>query len=137
MQVRELLLRIEAGGILPPLVVLQVLSKNPRLKLSLVKDYVTRQLQADSRWARGWGSSRVRARWGGGVVGGWVGGWGWGWGWVMVVVKGWGGGWGGGEGTLRPTVHLHLHLHLHMQRPPPSTILASSCSAPSAQEHPG
>ncbi|PSC75564.1 vacuolar -sorting-associated 11-like protein [Micractinium conductrix] len=51
-QVRELLLRIEAGGILPPLVVLQVLSKNPRLKLSLVKDYVTRQLQADSRSIR-------------------------------------------------------------------------------------
>ena len=48
-QVQELLARIEAGGILPPLVVLQVLSKSPTFRLSLVKDYVTRQLQADSR----------------------------------------------------------------------------------------
>jgi hypothetical protein len=47
--VQELLARIEAGGILPPLVVLQVLSKSPTFRLSLVKDYVTRQLQADSR----------------------------------------------------------------------------------------
>ncbi|PRW51086.1 vacuolar -sorting-associated 11-like protein isoform A [Chlorella sorokiniana] len=51
-QVRELLGRIEAGGILPPLVVLQVLSQNPRFRLSLVKDYVTRQLQADNRSIR-------------------------------------------------------------------------------------
>lgn len=48
---RELLARIEASGILPPLVVLQVLAKNPAFRLSLVQDYVTRQLQADNRWA--------------------------------------------------------------------------------------
>ena len=48
---QELLARIEAGGILPPLVVLQVLSKSPSFRLSLVKDYVTRQLQADNRSA--------------------------------------------------------------------------------------
>jgi hypothetical protein len=52
-QVRELLERIEAGGILPPLVVLQVLARHPGFQLSLVKDYVTRQLQADSRCAAG------------------------------------------------------------------------------------
>ncbi|EFN56788.1 hypothetical protein CHLNCDRAFT_144280 [Chlorella variabilis] len=51
-QVQELLARIEAGGILPPLVVLQVLSRNPAFNLSLVKDYVTRQLQADNRRVR-------------------------------------------------------------------------------------
>lgn len=48
---QDLLARIEASGILPPLVVLQLLAKNPAFKLSLVKDYVTRQLQADNRWA--------------------------------------------------------------------------------------
>ena len=48
---QELLGRIEAGGILPPLVVLQVLSRSPAFRLSLVKDYVARQLQADSRQA--------------------------------------------------------------------------------------
>ena len=49
LQVQELLSYIEDGAILPPLVVLQSLSKNPGFRLSLVKDYVTRQLQADSR----------------------------------------------------------------------------------------
>lgn len=52
LQVQDLLARIEASGILPPLVVLQVLAKGPAFKLSLVKDYVTRQLQADNRWVQ-------------------------------------------------------------------------------------
>lgn len=39
---------IEAKGLLPPLVVLQILAKNPRLKLSLVKDYMARQLSAEN-----------------------------------------------------------------------------------------
>ncbi|KAL4418990.1 hypothetical protein ABPG77_004463 [Micractinium sp. CCAP 211/92] len=51
-EVQDLLARIEASGILPPLVVLQVLAKGPAFKLSLVKDYVTRQLQADNRSIR-------------------------------------------------------------------------------------
>ena len=33
---------------LPPLVILQILAKNPRLKLSLVKDYMARQLKAEN-----------------------------------------------------------------------------------------
>ncbi|KAI3427097.1 hypothetical protein D9Q98_007036 [Chlorella vulgaris] len=51
-RVQELLERIEAGGILPPLVVLQILSRNSTFQLSLVKDYVTRQLAADNRSLR-------------------------------------------------------------------------------------
>eukprot|EP00887_Chlorella_sp_A99_P001223 scaffold14.g1223.t1 len=47
--VQQVLQRIEAGNLLPPLVVLQVLSQNPAFKLSLVKGYVTRQLQAENR----------------------------------------------------------------------------------------
>ena len=39
---------IEAGGLLPPLVVLQTLAQNPRLKLSLVKEYIARQLRSES-----------------------------------------------------------------------------------------
>jgi hypothetical protein len=35
--VREVLAHIEAGGLLPPLVVLQALAANPALKLSVVK----------------------------------------------------------------------------------------------------
>lgn len=34
---REVLAHIEAGGLLPPLVVLQALAANPALKLSVVK----------------------------------------------------------------------------------------------------
>ena len=41
--------RIEAGGLLPPLVVPQSLGANPGLRLELVKGYVTRQLQAEHR----------------------------------------------------------------------------------------
>jgi hypothetical protein len=35
---------IEAGNLLPPLVVLQTLAKNPELKMGIVKDYIGRQL---------------------------------------------------------------------------------------------
>ena len=48
LQIKEVLGHIEAGGLLPPLVVLQTLAKNPRLKLSLVKDYMARQLRQES-----------------------------------------------------------------------------------------
>ncbi|CAL5228225.1 g11315 [Coccomyxa viridis] len=46
-QVREVLAHIEAGALLPPLVVLQTLAKNPQLKLSVVKDYAARTLSAE------------------------------------------------------------------------------------------
>lgn len=39
---------IEAGALLPPLVVLSILAKNPNLQLSVVKDYIARQLSAES-----------------------------------------------------------------------------------------
>ena len=39
---------IEAGSLLPPLVVLSILAKNPKLQLSTVKDYIARQLTAES-----------------------------------------------------------------------------------------
>ena len=44
---REVLAHIEAGALLPPLVVLQTLAKNPQLKLSVVKDYAARTLSAE------------------------------------------------------------------------------------------
>ena len=46
---KELVTRIEAGGVMPPLAVLPVLAKNPHLKLELVRDYVVRALQAENR----------------------------------------------------------------------------------------
>lgn len=39
---------IEAGNLLPPLVVLSILAKNSNLQLSIVKDYIARQLSAES-----------------------------------------------------------------------------------------
>lgn len=39
---------IESGNLLPPLVILQILAKNPNLKLSLVKNYMARQLKAEN-----------------------------------------------------------------------------------------
>lgn len=39
-----MLKHIEAGNLLPPLVVLSILAKNPNLQLSIVKDYIARQL---------------------------------------------------------------------------------------------
>jgi vacuolar protein sorting-associated protein 11 len=46
---RKLLARIETAAVLPPLAVLPVLARNPHLKLDLVKDYVTRALEAENR----------------------------------------------------------------------------------------
>eukprot|EP00873_Tetraselmis_striata_P041163 jgi/Tetstr1/461427/TSEL_006537.t2 len=43
-QLKEVLEHIEAGSLLPPLVVLQTLAKNPELKMGMVKDYIGRQL---------------------------------------------------------------------------------------------
>ena len=48
MQVGAVLHHIEAGNLLPPLVVLSILAKNPNLQLSIVKDYIARQLSAES-----------------------------------------------------------------------------------------
>lgn len=39
---------IETGNLLPPLVVLGILAKNPTLQLGVVKDYIARQLSAES-----------------------------------------------------------------------------------------
>lgn len=47
-QVGAVLQHIEAGNLLPPLVVLSILAKNPSLQLSTVKDYIARQLTAES-----------------------------------------------------------------------------------------
>ena len=48
LQLQEVLRQIEAGNLMPPLVVLSTLAKNPKLKLSVVKDYIARQLKAES-----------------------------------------------------------------------------------------
>ncbi|KAG0579723.1 hypothetical protein KC19_4G119500 [Ceratodon purpureus] len=48
-EVREVLVHIERDNLLPPLIVLQKLSKNPKLTLAVVKDYVARQLQQETR----------------------------------------------------------------------------------------
>ena len=47
LQVREVLAHIEAGALLPPLVVLQALAANPQLKLAVVKDYAARALAVE------------------------------------------------------------------------------------------
>jgi len=46
--VGEVLAHIEAGALLPPLVVLQALAANPALKLSAVKAYAARALAAEA-----------------------------------------------------------------------------------------
>ncbi len=43
-----MLAHIEAGGLLPPLVVLQALAANPALKLSVVKGFAARTLAAEA-----------------------------------------------------------------------------------------
>lgn len=48
-QVREALAHIERGRLLPPLVVLQQLAKNPRLPLSVAKDFISRSLAEEQR----------------------------------------------------------------------------------------
>ena len=52
-EVQALLARIEGGALLPPLLVLQALARNPRLSLDVVKGYVTRQLAGEAAAARG------------------------------------------------------------------------------------
>ncbi len=47
-QVKEVLAHIEAGALLPPLVVLQALAANPALNLSVVKGYAARVLAAEA-----------------------------------------------------------------------------------------
>ncbi len=46
---RELLSRIEAEEVMPPMAVLPVLAKNPHLRLELVRDYVIRALENENR----------------------------------------------------------------------------------------
>ncbi|XP_024520888.1 vacuolar protein-sorting-associated protein 11 homolog [Selaginella moellendorffii] len=48
-EVKEVLGYIEQYSLLPPLVVLQTLSKNPTLTLSVVKNYIATQLKQESR----------------------------------------------------------------------------------------
>ena len=43
-----MLSHIERGNLLPPMVVLQTLARNPHLKLAVVKEYMGRQLKAES-----------------------------------------------------------------------------------------
>ncbi|OAY83369.1 vacuolar protein-sorting-associated protein 11 homolog [Ananas comosus] len=48
-EVKEVLTYVERDDILPPIVVLQTLSKNPCLTLSVVKDYIARKLEQESK----------------------------------------------------------------------------------------
>lgn len=48
-EVREVLTYIERDDILPPIIVLQTLAKNPCLTLSVVKDYIARKLEEESK----------------------------------------------------------------------------------------
>ncbi|KAL9249064.1 Vacuolar protein-sorting-associated protein 11-like protein [Drosera capensis] len=48
-EVKEVLTYIERNDILPPIVVLQTLSQNPCLTLSVIKDYFARKLERESK----------------------------------------------------------------------------------------
>lgn len=48
-EVKEVLTFIERDDILPPIIVLQTLSRNPCLTLSVVKDYIARKLEQESK----------------------------------------------------------------------------------------
>lgn len=48
-EVREVLTYIERDDILPPIIVLQTLSRNPCLTLSVIKDYIARKLEQESK----------------------------------------------------------------------------------------
>ncbi|KAG0477197.1 hypothetical protein HPP92_013600 [Vanilla planifolia] len=48
-KVKEVLTYIERDDVLPPIVVLQTLSKNSCLTLSVVKDYIARKLEQESK----------------------------------------------------------------------------------------
>ena len=49
-EVKEVLTYVEKDNLLPPLIVLQTLAKNPTLKLTVVKDYIARQFQQISQF---------------------------------------------------------------------------------------
>jgi len=48
-EVKDVLTYIERDDILPPIVVLQTLSRNPCLTLSVIKDYIARKLEQESK----------------------------------------------------------------------------------------
>jgi hypothetical protein len=48
-EVKEVLSYIERDDILPPIIVLQTLSRNPCLTLSVIKDYIARKLEQESK----------------------------------------------------------------------------------------
>lgn len=48
-EVKEVLMYIERDDILPPILVLQTLSRNPCLTLSVIKDYIARKLERESK----------------------------------------------------------------------------------------
>ncbi|KAI3881210.1 hypothetical protein MKX03_015915 [Papaver bracteatum] len=48
-EVKEVLTYIERDDILPPIIVLQTLAKNPCLTLSVVKDYIAQKLEKESK----------------------------------------------------------------------------------------
>lgn len=48
-EVKEVLIYVEKDNLLPPLIVLQTLAKNPELTLSVVKEYISRQFQQTSQ----------------------------------------------------------------------------------------
>ncbi|WVZ17151.1 hypothetical protein V8G54_010133 [Vigna mungo] len=48
-EVKEVLTYIERDDILPPIIVLQTLSRNPCLTLSVIKDYIARKLERESK----------------------------------------------------------------------------------------
>ncbi|CAE5973991.1 unnamed protein product [Arabidopsis arenosa] len=48
-EVKEVLTYIERDDILPPIIVLQTLAKNPCLTLSVIKDYIARKLEQESK----------------------------------------------------------------------------------------
>ncbi|KAK1296896.1 hypothetical protein QJS10_CPB15g01584 [Acorus calamus] len=48
-EVKEVLTYIERDDLLPPIVVVQILSRNPCLTLSVVKDYIARKLEEESK----------------------------------------------------------------------------------------
>ena len=48
-EIKEVLNYIEKDDILPPIVVLQILARNQRLTLSVVKDYIARKLEQESK----------------------------------------------------------------------------------------
>lgn len=48
-EVKEVLTYVERDDILPPIIVLQTLSRNPCLTLSVIKDYIARKLEQESK----------------------------------------------------------------------------------------